>query len=178
MSAPGSGAPARPAADGAEERREIRVGVAELAAAVAGQQLVTLGLGSCIAILLWDEAARVGGLAHVLLPGPELSRDLGNPARFPCTAVPQLVQTMRAAGAGDELTGRLVGGASMFRALLATAGVNIGERNIVAARAALHAAGIPLTGEDVGGQHGRSVRFDVGSGRVEVRSLSAGDRVL
>lgn len=167
-----------PDAAGAAERRDVRVGVAELAVARAHERLVTLGLGSCVAIVLWDESARVGGMAHVLLPGPELSRDRANPARFPCTAVPRLVHEMRGAGAGEALSARLVGGASMFRALLATAGVNIGERNVVAARAALEAAGIPIAAEDVGGEHGRSVRFDVATGRVEVRSLSAGDRVL
>ena len=100
------------AADGTGARREVRVGVAALAVARGSGLLVTLGLGSCVAIVLWDEAARVGGLAHVLLPGPELSRDASNPAKFPCTAVPLLVRQMRAAGAGDRLTARLVGGAS------------------------------------------------------------------
>lgn len=166
------------AADGAAARREVRVGVAALAVASGSGLLVTLGLGSCVAIVLWDGAARVGGMAHVLLPGPELSRDASNPAKFPCTAVPLLVRQMRAAGAGERLTARLVGGASMFRSLLASAGVNVGERNVVAARAALTVAGIPIAAEDVGGQHGRSVRFDVASGHVEVRTLRTGQREL
>ncbi len=166
------------AADGTGARREVRVGVAALAVARGSGLLVTLGLGSCVAIVLWDEAARVGGLAHVLLPGPELSRDASNPAKFPCTAVPLLVRQMRAAGAGDRLTARLVGGASMFRSLLASAGVNVGERNVVAARAALATAGIPVAAEDVGGHYGRSVRFDVATGQVEVRTLRTGEREL
>jgi chemotaxis protein CheD len=149
-----------------------------MAVASGNELLVTLGLGSCVAILLWDETARVGGLAHVLLPGPELSRDASNPAKFPCTALPLLVRQMREAGAGETLTARLVGGASMFRSLLATAGVNVGERNVIAARAALSAAGIPVAAEDVGGRHGRSVRFDVATGAVEVRTLRTGGRAL
>jgi chemotaxis protein CheD len=149
-----------------------------MAVASGNELLVTLGLGSCVAILLWDETARVGGLAHVLLPGPELSRDASNPAKFPCTALPLLVRQMREAGAGETLTARLVGGASMFRSLHATAGVNVGERNVIAARAALSAAGIPVAAEDVGGRHGRSVRFDVATGEVEVRTLRTGGRAL
>ena len=45
--------------------------------------LVTIGLGSCVAILLHDPAAWVGGMAHVLLPSPALSRKDDNPAKFP-----------------------------------------------------------------------------------------------
>src|SRR5262245_65587137 len=50
-----------------DPRREIRVHVAELVAATGGM-LVTIGLGSCVAIALYDPEAHVAGLAHVLLP--------------------------------------------------------------------------------------------------------------
>ncbi|HEY0971351.1 MAG TPA: chemotaxis protein CheD [Gemmatimonadales bacterium] len=156
---------------------ERRVGLADHAVAREGV-IVTLGLGSCVAIVLHDARARVGGLAHVLLPDPSLSRDGTNDARFPCTAVPLLLSEMRRLGTRDGVTARLVGGASMFRSILASTGLNVGERNVVAARLALEAAGVPLLAEDVGGEHGRSVVFDVASGRVTVRSLRAGEREL
>ena len=156
---------------------EQRVGLAQFAVARDGR-IVTLGLGSCVAIVLHDARARVGGLAHVLLPDPALSRDGANPAKFPCTAVPLLVSEMRRLGAGSATTARLVGGASMFRSILASAGLNVGERNVLAARLALEAAGLPLVAEDVGGEHGRSVVLDVATGGVKVRSLLGGDREL
>ena len=76
------------------------VRVAEARTGGAGDVLVTLGLGSCVAIVLHDAAARVGGLAHVLLPSATLSRDRDNPARFPETAVPwrERLRSLRAAG--------------------------------------------------------------------------------
>jgi chemotaxis protein CheD len=46
---------------------EIRVKVADYAVAAEGT-IATIGLGSCVAIALYDPAAHVGGLAHVLLP--------------------------------------------------------------------------------------------------------------
>ena len=61
--------------------------------------LVTVGLGSCVAILLHDPQARVGGMAHVLLPSPALSRKDANPAKFPQTAVPRLLELMAQQGA-------------------------------------------------------------------------------
>ena len=162
--------------------RTVNVRVADLAAARGADALVqTVGLGSCVAIVLHDPATAVGGVAHILLPSLAQTRDRSNPAKVAETAVPALVQAMQALGAGapDRYSARLVGGASMFGALLAGgAGVNIGERNAVAARQALRAAGIRIAAEDVGGEHGRSVYLHCGDGRLRVRSLRMGDRDL
>ena len=156
----------------------IRVGMGALAVAGDDRTLVAIALGSCVAITLWDERARVAGLAHVLLPDASLSRVHDAPGRFPATAVPALVAAMGDAGAPGPYVARLVGGASMFRTLLEQGGVNVGARNVEAARGALHAAGIACVAEDVGGGHGRSVYLHAASGRLRVRSLSVGDREL
>ncbi len=65
----------------------------------------------------------------------------------------------------------------MFGALLSS-GTNMGQRNIEAVRRSLAALRIPVVAEDVGGEYGRSVRVDVATGLVRVRSLSGGDRDL
>jgi chemotaxis protein CheD len=57
-------------------------------------------------------------------------------------------------------------------------GVNVGERNVTATRDVLAALRIPLIAEDTGLDYGRSVYFHLSDGRVEVRSLKAGDRVI
>jgi chemotaxis protein CheD len=138
-----------------------------------------VGLGSCVAIVLYDPLARVGGMAHVLLPSPALSRDDGNPAKFPQTAVPRLIELMsQCGGAPRRLTARLVGGASMFASLAAPGTIMMGDRNVVASRQALHQNGIPLTGESVGGDYGRTVRLTVTDGRLEVSSVAHGVHTL
>lgn len=159
----------------------ITVRVADHAAAGGDATLVTLGLGSCVAIALHDPVARVAGLAHVLLPDPSLSRDASNRAKFAVTAVPLLVEAMQRAGAvaaPSAWHGRLVGGASMFAGLAPTGGLQMGARNVVAARAALDAAGIALVAHDTGGDYGRSVYFHAATGRLLVRAIRAGERVL
>lgn len=158
----------------------VVVKVAQLQAGGAGTELVTLGLGSCVAIVLHDAVARVGGMAHVLLPSRSLAtRGADNPAKFPETAVPALLEEMRRLGAEPRrMTARLVGGASMFANLSPTGAVQMGERNVVATRQALTAAGIPITAEAVGGAIGRSVRFRVADGAVTVRTLADGERAL
>jgi chemotaxis protein CheD len=157
------------------KERELVVRVADLRVGVAGDVLVTMGLGSCVAILLHDLEARVGGLAHVLLPSPALARLSANPAKFPQSAVPRLLQLMMADGAAPgRITARLAGGASMFAALAPPGTIQMGERNLVAARQVLNTHGVPLVGEAVGGDFGRTVRLRVHDGRVEVSTVAHG----
>ncbi|MDH4044125.1 MAG: chemotaxis protein CheD [Gemmatimonadota bacterium] len=135
-------------------------------------ELSCLGLGSCIALVLDDREAQVGGIAHIVLPSPSLSRDRSNPVRFADTAVPFLVGEMVRAGAvRGRLTARLVGGASLFAALTTPGTVQIGQRNLLACRAAVDAVGVTVVGEAVGGEIGRSVWFAVDTGIVMVRSV-------
>ena len=155
--------------------REIVVRVADLQVGGAGDVLVTVGLGSCIAIVLHDAEACVGGMAHVLLPSPALTKQDGNPAKSPHTAIPRLLELMSERGASPRrITARLAGGASMFAALAPPGTIQMGERNVVASRQVLNAQGIPLVGESVGGDYGRTVRLDVAEGSLEVRSVAHG----
>ena len=141
--------------------------------------IVTLGLGSCVAIMLHDADAGVGAMAHVLLPSHRLARDQSNPAKFPETAVPFLIQKMLAAGASRyRLVAKLAGGASMFAQLMTPGTVQMGERNIAASRGALREAAIPIVGEAVGGERGRSVRFWPQNGRCETRIVGGEDVVI
>lgn len=155
------------------------VRIAQHAVARGSGRLVTIGLGSCVAIALHDPAFRVAALAHVLLPDPSVAREAGPAARFASTAVPLLVDEMRAMGARGALVAKLAGGAALFGGLLGGGAAGpMGARNVAAARAALAAAGIPLVGEETGGISGRSVVLDVTSGAMTVRSVRGGERVL
>jgi chemotaxis protein CheD len=159
--------------------RELIVRVADLKVGGSEDTLVTIGLGSCVAIVLHDATARVGGLAHVLLPSPMLSRREANPAKSAQTAVPLLLEQMARLGASPRrITARIAGGASMFAALSAPGTVNMGERNVVSTRDALMTHGIPLVAEDVGADYGRTVRFSVATGRVDISSVAHGNRSL
>ncbi|MCU0636084.1 MAG: chemotaxis protein CheD [Gemmatimonadaceae bacterium] len=151
--------------------RAVTVRIADLAVATAPARLVTSGLGSCIAIVLHDGIARVGGLAHVLLPAAG-TNVTGSPAKYVATAVPALVTRMRDVGATDALRARLVGGARMFGTLLPPNAPAVGERNVDAARHALAQHGIEIVAEDIGGDFGRHVELDVATGGVLVRSFA------
>lgn len=158
---------------------EIIVRVADLNVGGAGDLIMTVGLGSCVAIVLHDPMAVVGGLAHVLLPSPALARSSENPAKFPQTAVPRLLEMMAARGASPRrIVARIAGGASMFANLAPVGTIQMGERNVVATRQVLNQLGLPLVAEDVGADYGRTVRLFVDAGRVEISSVAHGVRVL
>jgi chemotaxis protein CheD len=159
---------------------EIRVKVADYTVRKGGHVIATIGLGSCVAIALYDRDAKVGGLAHILLASKSMSRETDNPAKFPETIVPIMLAEMRQLGSlpSARVSAKIVGGASMFGQLVSGTGINIGERNIAATREVLAAANIPLVAEDTGLDYGRSVYFYIDDGRVEVRSLKKGDRVI
>ncbi|HXE84980.1 MAG TPA: chemotaxis protein CheD [Gemmatimonadales bacterium] len=159
--------------------KETIVKVAEWAVEQGDGVLVTLGLGSCVAIMLHDAESQAGAMAHVLLPSRSLARDSTNHAKFPDTAVPLLVDRLKRLGADPRrLVAKLAGGASMFSQLVTPGTIQMGERNVLAARSVLRAAGIPIMRESVGGERGRSIRFYVGDGRVEVRSVGADVHVI
>lgn len=154
------------------------VRIAHYAVARGSGRLVTIGLGSCVAIAMHDGKFRVAGLAHILLPDPSLSREVDQPARFATTAVPLLADAMRQLGARGELVAKIAGGASLFGAMLTGTGGQVGARNVAAAKASLAKAGIQLLGEETGGVAGRSVTLDVNTGALHVRSVRGGERVL
>ncbi|HUF12774.1 MAG TPA: hypothetical protein VMN78_06735 [Longimicrobiales bacterium] len=159
-----------------EDARAVRMG--ELAVAREDEVLAAVGLGSCIGVALFDPEARLAGLAHVLLPEPTSGRE-GGPGRFASTAVPALLEELIGAGAGRErIVAKMAGGASMFRGLSPNGEGAVGERNAAAVRRALEQLDIPLLGEDVGGNWGRTVYVQASDSAYIVSNVLREDVVL
>ncbi len=132
-----------------------------------GDELVAIGLGSCIALAIADRDAAVAGLAHIVLP--DSLGKTGPAAKFADLAVPGLVELLQRAGARPRrLAAVIIGGARMFTV---GASLDIGARNANAVREALAHAQVPLEVEEVGGNRGRTARVIVGS---EISSQLAG----
>ncbi len=160
---------------------EIVVKIADLRVAREPAILTTHGLGSCLAIMLYHRETKTGGLAHIMLPSPELSKYKNQPAKFPQSAISQMLAEMAGLGCPREkLVAKLVGGATMFSGLLNAGRENgsIGPRNVAETKSILKDMGIPLVAEDTGGDYGRSVEFMLSSGTVLVRSFKAGLKEL
>jgi chemotaxis protein CheD len=147
---------------------ETMVRMGELAAsAVAGDVLVSLGLGSCIGLALVDRRLGVAGLAHVVLPDSGGNAEPGT-FKFADHAVPELIDRVVAAGARrPNLDAVLVGGASMFT--VSSASLEVGQRNEAAVRDELEAARIRVIASETGGTRGRTIRVHVATRRITVR---------
>jgi chemotaxis protein CheD len=130
----------------------------------ADDELVAIGLGSCIGLAFIDRTAGVAGLAHVVLPDSQGTA--GPPPKFADTAVPALLDAVQKLGARKErVEAVLVGGAKMFAL---GAGLDIGARNDAAVRAKLADARIRIATTETGGGSGRTMRVAVGAGSVSV----------
>ncbi|MFN8557079.1 MAG: chemotaxis protein CheD [Dehalococcoidia bacterium] len=149
----------------------LSVGLGEIKTATQpGMVLTALGLGSCIGVAFYDPVARVGGMAHVVLPAPADTAAEASP-KFATVAVPALLQQMLTAGAERRrLVCTIAGGAQVLASVAMRDSFRIGERNIQAVLEALHrsASGrAPRTG----GTTGRSLGLALPDGRVSVKKL-------
>ncbi|MBO8142026.1 MAG: chemotaxis protein CheD [Firmicutes bacterium] len=156
--------------------RRVSLGLGEYRAGKAGaEQWFIYGLGSCVGLILCDPTRQVSAMAHVVLP--EKGRSLsGEPAKYADTAVPFLLEQMERLGAErSSVYAQMAGGARM----LAISGLgDIGGRNAAALRETLAEHGIPLVAERVGGTQGRTLRWDLSTGRAVVSRVGAPDEIL
>jgi Chemotaxis protein; stimulates methylation of MCP proteins len=137
---------------------------------------VVPGLGSCIALVLYEPGLRLAGMAHILLPDSSQAASVEAPGKFADTAVPRLIAELVARGAKPgALVAKMAGGAQMFKG---GPSLSVGERNIEAVTQALETSRIPLLASDVGGTLGRSIRYEVASERFLVRRRLGPEVVL
>jgi chemotaxis protein CheD len=134
--------------------------------------LVCYGIGSCVAFAAFDPVAKVAGMAHFVLPDSTSGNRPKTLERFVDAGIPIMLTRLQTLGATPARTVfRMAGGAHMAVAKGFEARLNIGERNVEAARATMKALGLRLRGEDVGGTHGRTVRLLSGSGALTISTV-------
>jgi chemotaxis protein CheD len=148
----------------------IKVGIAEYEVTADGAELTTSGLGSCVGVALYDDVNVVAGLIHVMLPEAE-DMDDEKPAKFADSGTELLIEEMEQLGArARQMQAKIAGGSDMLD--FSEGGAGIGDRNVETAQKTLAEYGIPIVGEDVGGDHGRSLRLEAQSGDLVVKSAN------
>ena len=147
--------------------------VADMKTGHNGDILVTHALGSCLGLMVYDPALKIGGLLHAMLPlskiNPQKAKD--NPFMFVDTGVPKLFNDLYEQGAQKERLivkaagcGQPMGKNEMFK---------IGERNHTVLKKLLWKNSILLEAEDVGGTNSRTVHFDLATGQIIISSRGA-----
>lgn len=158
----------------------VHVGMADLVVSRHPATLVTLGLGSCIGLVIFDQSSRTAGMVHIMLPDSREAKNIPKPGKFSDTAVPLLLEELDKLGANRaQLRAKMAGGAQMFTmpgkdsALFA-----VGTRNVEATTKMLASAGIRLIASDTGGSKGRSVEFNTETLKFIVKTLGSGTKEL
>jgi chemotaxis protein CheD len=143
------------------------IGVADMAVSNSVEDfLITYSLGSCIAVVIYDPVALVGGMLHYMLPestlDPEKARK--NPSMFADTGITHLFKSSYKLGAKKEnIVVKTVGGAQT----LDPNGVfNIGKRNYLAMRKIFWKNNVAVSAQHIGGEVNRTVRLMMDTGKV------------
>ena len=130
-------------------------------------RLATL-LGSCVAVCLWDEERRMGGMTHSLIP----TGNGGKGALHATDAsIHELVQRMTRAGCRtSSMRAKLFGGFAPLRGLGVVG--NIGAANIQSAIGVLYGYGIRIVAQEVMGDGGIVIYQDTETGEVSGRLIN------
>jgi len=153
--------------------------MADLKIAFSPQILTTLGLGSCVGVVLYDPFIKLGGMAHIMLPSSKQIKNNSNKAKFADTAIDMLVEKMLDAGAvKTRLISKIAGGAQMFSFKGNNEIMKIGERNVRAVKEHLARHSIKLVAEDVEGKYGRTIEFFTETGVLKIRTIGHGYKEL
>lgn len=157
----------------------IIVGMADLNVTRSPGVLTTLGLGSCVGIALYDPLAKIAGLAHIMLPDSTQIQNHSNLAKFADTAMDKLIKDMARIGANPRaLKAKIAGGAQMFAFNSTNDSMRIGDRNVEATLRLLRTYNIPLLARETGADFGRTVELYAEDGRLVIKTIGHGNRVL
>lgn len=158
----------------------VQVGISEFVVRGrdADDTLKSYGLGSCVAVALWDPDSGIGGLAHVMLPDGDAADGADEkPGKYADTAIRAMLRRMVEKGAAyTSVEAKIAGGSDMFE--FESFGEGVGIRNTAAAKEELGKLGVPIVSEDTGGQRGRTVEFDTSTGTLTVRTADGDQDVV
>jgi chemotaxis protein CheD len=154
-----------PPPSAAEGLPRVYLHAGQVFASPVSTEIVTI-LGSCVSVCLYDVARGIGGLNHFMLPTDSKTPS----ARYFRHAMDMLLEQLGAMGASrSRLEAKLFGGASVLK--FGVTAVDLGARNVEAARARLALERIPIVDECVGGNHGRKLIFITSDGASRIRQV-------
>jgi chemotaxis protein CheD len=114
-------------------------------------------------------------MAHPMLPDIEKARIKNNPNRYVNYVIKKMVEDLETMGSPkNTLTAKIFGGAHMFSFISADSALNVGEKNIIMARAVFEELGLKIAAEETGGTFGRTIELNLENGKVVVDTISWG----
>lgn len=155
----------------------VKVGMADMSCVYPPKILVTLGLGSCVGVCLYDRENKISGMVHIMLPYSHQIKNNSNLAKFADTGINKLLEDMIKIGAiKSRIVSKVAGGAQMFNFNDSSDIMRIGARNVQAVKETLKLLNIPLIAEDTGGSYGRTIEFYSETGMLLVKTIGHGSK--
>lgn len=156
-----------------------KVGIAEAAVCSNEDSIITIGLGSCVGVCLYDSVKKVAGMVHVMLPDSTATKNNANRSKFADTGIADLIDNMERIGASRlRITAKIAGGAQMFTSSNASDIMKIGERNVDAVKKHLNNHKIKIIADDTGENFGRTIELFAKDGSLTVKSIKYGIKVI
>ncbi len=138
------------------------------------QDILETFLGSCVGVGLHDGQREVAALAHVVLPEGSREKEAKSPWTYARSGIPFMVEKMESMGARRAGMAASVAGGASIRGGRSALDLMVGQRNVAAVRHYLRLEGIPVVFEDTGGDYGRTMTLQVGTGEVMVTTPRQG----
>jgi chemotaxis protein CheD len=149
----------------------IVIGIGEYVVVEGPRKITTLGLGSCIGTVIYDEKQKISAMSHIMLPVRVNPQD--KIGKYADTALPAMINDMLQKGAEQpHMKAKIAGGASLFD--FKDDHLKIGERNAEAVEQVLSKQNIRLIGKDVGGDRGRTITFDPATLELYIKMVKKG----
>jgi len=137
--------------------------------------IITYSLGSCIGLVVFDPVVKVGGILHYMLPESSLDREKAerNPYMFADSGIPLLFKESYKYNAVKKRMKISVFGGSQI--LDQKGFFNIGKRNYMALKKLLFKNNVLINYEDVGGNVNRTVRLEIKTGDIFVKTSGSNE---
>ena len=158
---------------------KIQVPLASVRLAKTPDILACYGVGSCVVVTLYDPRLKLAAMAHVMLPGIGDEGEDCSGAKYSSQAIESMIEGLLQEGSSrGRWVAKMAGGAQMLRWVPCPRGRPPGRQNVEAVRKKLTQERIPVVGQDVGRDFGRSVEFCTESGQMLIRTSSEGFWVI
>lgn len=134
---------------------------------LANSGMITLVLGSCVSVVIFDSVLKFGGANHYLLPERSQAgqgNDLTS-LHFGDEAILHLLKEFKKRGSQPQnLVVKVIGGAGA-----------IGKANFAIAESTLKRMNLVIQNKSVGGNMGRKAQFNPATGELKIKLLTAQD---
>ncbi|MFH1504707.1 MAG: chemotaxis protein CheD [Candidatus Omnitrophota bacterium] len=120
-------------------------------------------IGSCVVVSVYSLKKKIGGLAHIMLPGESVDSKSGEERKYAVNAIDAMLKRIVFLGVDiEDIEVCMLGGANVLK----RPGETIGKNNVDSIIEILRKRKIKIKAQATGGIERRSLSFDVERGTI------------